>query len=108
MGEHSHRAIVVTGQDEELQQARYMASLHLPELTSPVIVGPANGHSSFMVAPDGHKLGWPSSVAYEMKRLAVINWLNLVSHSMSLTWVYIEYGYDNPEIIEKSGGKYVP
>ena len=98
IGYQSHRAIVVTGwQNEVLQEAHAEAvkcfdgtCAFVTEVTKETM----NGFASFMVAPDGSKEGWSESDKSDESAARFIEFLNGLRYedgSSKLDWVYIRF-----------------
>lgn len=72
MGYHIHHTIVVTSWNEERTKAAHdfariifsTLDAHVSEISTPGI----NGYTSFFIAPDGSKEGWPESNACNTAR----------------------------------------
>jgi len=53
-----------------------------------------NGYTSFFLAPDGSKEGWPASVEGNALRQEVIAWLVEKGYD----WAEVRFGADEPEL----------
>lgn len=96
MGTIIHTAIVVTGSSwpggflelhERTVEIFKDTYVHVTEPTRPGV----NGVVSFLIAPDGSKLGWPERGAADQARAAF--WVLLSQHSaLSTHAVQVDYG----------------
>ena len=94
MGYMKHHAIVVTGSEDEIQEAHLMACKifeGISELT-PVAI---NGYQSFFIPPDGSKEGWEDSEMGDIHRNSFIDWLT--KRGGAVKWVEVQYGDDDKE-----------
>ena len=90
MGYIRHNAIVVTGYGEDIVKAWEAA----PEwLRSPLGDVTVNHTRTFLVAPDGSKMGWDTRERGETDRAAFRDTLREIGGS--LEWVEVEYGHDD-------------
>ena len=109
MGYMRHHAIIVTVSYADIEEARNKAIeifnkpaegdvgiLHgAPDIISNVVSDNINGHSSFFIAPDGSKEGWPESELGNERRAEFVQWLNDQSYgdgSNRFAWVEVQYG----------------
>lgn len=96
MGTIIHHAIVVTSWGDYTKRAHEEAVRCCGvENVSAVTPKAVNDYSSFLVAPDGSKEGWPDSAAGDARRATFVAWLHRQRHSDGSTpyyWVLIEYG----------------
>jgi hypothetical protein len=99
MGMYRHEAIIVYG---SIDKARILAAwyeavlIFRGESLTPIIEGAYNNMYSFMVGPDGSKLGWPGQEELEAKRLQFVNWL--LAHNISYTYVILYDDFGIPRI----------
>lgn len=96
MGTMIHHAIVVTSWGDYTERARAEAIRCCgDEHVSAMMPRLLNDYSSFLVAPDGSKEGWPDSDQGEARRATFVAWLHRQRHSDGSTpyeWVLVEYG----------------
>jgi hypothetical protein len=96
MGIMCHYAIVVTSRNEYTVRAHAEALRCCgSELVSNVTATVMNARSSFLVAPDGSKEGWPEFSEGEVQRARFVSWLHrqrFSDGSSPYDWVMIEYG----------------
>lgn len=108
MGTISHDAIIVTGYDEHVDEAREKVlaiarDMPRPEpitedwegLVSPVLQSLTNGYCSFFVAPDGSKEWWGTSDRGDDFRSQVVEAL---AGDGYLTVIQVRYGERGDEI----------
>lgn len=106
MGYMQHHAIVVTAIEG------YIAKAHAKALeifnaedilgnvvapVSPILMPAINGYSSFLIAPDGSKLGWDASDRGDRARAEYVAWLDAQAfsdQSSMFDWVEVQYGDD--------------
>ena len=97
MGLQAHRAILVTSWNENaLSTARAKAIEVLASegfgydaMVTPVVHGIVNGYGTFIIVPDGSKLGWPQAIAADEARESFLLWLR----SQDLVdYAYVQYG----------------
>ena len=89
-----HHAIVVTGSEDEIQEAHSTACSifeHVSEI-SPLSI---NGHQSFFIPPDGSKEGWDNSEMGDINRSSFVDWLT--KRGGAVKWVEVQYGDDDKE-----------
>ena len=89
MGAIWHNSIVVTSSDvDELIVVWKKAVELFGQLVSPVISSNHNSFTSFFIAPDGSKNGWPESDDMNRRRAALCKFMS------SCTFVrYVDVGY---------------
>lgn len=97
MGLQAHRAILVTSWDENaLSTARAKAVEVLASagfgcgsMVTPVVYGVVNGYGTFIIVPDGSKLGWPHAIAADNARENFLLWLRSQDY---VDYAYVQYG----------------
>lgn len=93
MGYIRHHAIVVTGNDDTIEEARQAAIDAGCVSVTNVAHAKTNGYASFLVAPDGSKEGWDTSDEGDAARGRFIDWLNSASRYFS--WAEVVLGSDD-------------
>ena len=96
MGHVVHHAIVITSWDEAKVVAARDEAVRLGCSTTLIVVSSVNGYHSFMVGPDGSKLGWAESDEGDTRRSAMIEWLRRRTQD-SIEWCEVRYGADDQE-----------
>lgn len=76
MGFVQHTAIVVTHWNKENVLGAKAKAMKLGLITTEVTESEVNGYTSFMVAPDGSKLGWPNRVQADEARQKFCDWMD--------------------------------
>lgn len=102
MGYIRHQGIIATGSDNsdiggkhDTALARERAlELGLP--CSEIVRGTTNGYTSFLIAPDGSKEGWPESNDQEAKRKEWIEWARKSGHYFD--WACVSFGGDDAQL----------
>jgi hypothetical protein len=103
MGYMRHHAIVVTGFDERVDEARSEAFRLCREafedgrIVSAVVHSLINGYRSFCLFPDGSKEGWENSHAGDRVRddlVAFMEGMRYEDCSSPLSWAEVQYGDD--------------
>lgn len=102
MGYIRHQGIICTGSDNsdiggkhDTALARDKAlELGLP--CSEVVRGKANATTSFLIAPDGSKEGWPLSTEQEEKRKQWIEWAR--KSGLYFDWACISFGGNDAQL----------
>lgn len=90
MGTIQHHAILVTGMEEHVSQARDIALSIFPDEQVSLVSGPVTNHfCSFAVFPDGSKEWWPESDRGNEQREKFISWLK---EYLWVSWVEVGYG----------------
>lgn len=102
MGTIINKSIIVSSWGvKNLEGAHLMArKLGLP--CSGIVIHAINGGGTFIIAPDGSKLGWNTHEAHEALRREFLNWAATQRHeddSSDLYIVYIEHGECAPSIL---------
>lgn len=101
MGYHIHRAIVVTSWHQDgLRHAHDLArrvfANSAVQVTGATPTG-CNGYSSFLIAPDGSKLGWEESgLAEECREEWRGGAADAKSKGLFFDWVEVAFGGDEP------------
>lgn len=110
MSRHLHQIVVVTGHPNAVQEARRaaeeifsskpLAVCHGCLTTAASLVGPAgpgyvNDFDSFMIHPDGSKLGWPEAEYAAAARAEFMDWLDAYRSRPRLHYVCVQYGGDD-------------
>lgn len=98
MGYIAHRALIVTGDRKQIEEAHIKALELCGNLVSNIVDGRVNGDSSFMVAPDCSKEGWEDSERGDEERTAMTTWLEGTRQRLWLDWVVVRFGGDEPEL----------
>ena len=98
MGYIAHRALIVTGDHKQVEEAHAKAVELCSDLVSNIVRGRVNGDSSFMVAPDCSKEGWTDSERGDKERAAMIEWLESTRKRFWLDWVIVRYGGDDSDL----------
>ncbi len=94
MGMIRHDAIIVTCQNGiELATHRQLAC-DLGLDCSEIVCSKMNGYQSFMIAPDGSKIGWPASDAGGLAREA---WVKFAKERDEVDFIHVCYGGDISE-----------
>ncbi len=117
MGYIKHHTIVVTGwQNEKLKEAHQKAKevfeknfgnmshekTSASRLVSDIIQGVSNDQSSFFIAPDGSKGGWPNSNDADNARKEFLDWLQKADNYCDYVEVIFGGDYDGYERIVRS------
>lgn len=68
MGYYEHHAIIVTYFDPDLMKQLHQKAIDLGLNVSGLVDSHFNGYSTFLVAPDGSKEGWPESKGGDERR----------------------------------------
>lgn len=107
MSTHLHQIVVVTGHPDAVQEARRVAEeifsskplaiCHGCLNTAVPLVGPigsgfVNDFDSFMIHPDGSKLGWPEAEYAAAARAEFMDWLDARRDRPHLAYVCVQYG----------------
>jgi hypothetical protein len=100
MGYFAHRALIVTGDHKQIEEAHAKAIELCSDLVSSIVKGRVNGDSSFMVAPDCSNEGWVDSERGDEERTAMTEWLESTRQRFCLAWVVVRFGGDDPELAE--------
>jgi len=99
MGYIKHHTIVVTSfSDELIKESHEKAKSIHGELVSELVLSTSNSWTSFFVAPDGSKEGWPASDTGDSKRHEFIDYLDSLNHSDgrgSISYCELFFGEDN-------------
>lgn len=102
MGYHIHHAIVVTSWSKKrTKEAHDYARIIFAELDaciSEITQMAANGYTSFFIAPDGSKEGWPKSDACNEARDQFFKKISSLSLDGFLDAVEISFGGDEPSV----------
>ena len=103
MGYFKHHAIVVTDADltdKRINEAREQAIKCGCSVVSEVTKQGVNGYRSFLVAPDGSKEGWETSLGNDNARESFKLYLKI----NGFTWVEVIFGdeYGSPSINDSS------
>lgn len=105
MGTIINHAIIVTGDPERVMAAWRRAGDIFPQVTS-IANHSTNGGCSFMVPPDGSKLGWPAHEQGLERRHQFKTWLRAECEKFGwLEWLEVRYGEveGNPNVVAGSG-----
>ena len=97
MGYMQHHAIMLTGWDRKRVELVRSQALEIFRDVAPVselILSPINGYISFMIAPDGSKLGWEGSDLGDAARKAMKTWLRKHPECW-VDWIEVLYGDDD-------------
>jgi hypothetical protein len=97
MGHMRHEAIIVTSYNPERATAAHAFAVSLGHIVTPIVETRLNGFWTFLIAPDGSKLGWDASNEGDERRAAMIRWLDGTRHedgSSPYSWVEVLYGDD--------------
>ena len=113
MGTVFNDAIIVTGQPKDVEAA-YLHAVELGLRVTNVVPHAINGKCTFLIVPDGSKLGWDEHLTYCYLRAQWKNWA-IAEKSRAFTapypkdavvvqWVHVQYGDDmeRPEILDSS------
>lgn len=94
MGWIRHHGLVVTGEadgDRPYNIAHAHAkAVELGLLVSPPVRSAINSYSTILIAPDGSKEGWETSIEFDEKREALKTWLRTVPYGFD----WFEYAMD--------------
>lgn len=109
MGTIIDHAIIVTGAPQDVERAHAKASTIFHNVTS-IVDHEVNGGQSFLVPPDGSKIGWPSEKAGTRRRHEFKQWLRHETFCW-LEWLEVRYGEkcavgQSPGVVAGSGHKY--
>ena len=119
MGTIQHHAIVVTGDRDHIRGVRAeVARIAQPtardheeycscdglSVSECILLGQANAYASFMVAPDGSKVGWEQSNLGDEIRERIIEYLKL----MDVDWAEVGYGELPATVQTHDRGGYYP
>ena len=102
MGTIIHKALVVVCDQTDVFELHAEAQFIMGQqnfLVSPIMNARTNGYCSFMIMPEGSKLGWATHEDADCKRQAYIKWLNEDAKCYS-DHVYVEFGETEPAIID--------
>ena len=103
MGYMRHHAIVVTTFQPKAAKAARAKAIELFEdgLVSETLESVINGYLTFLIAPDGSKLGWARDKQGDESREGFIAWLKGHGdhNSTWFDWVEIQYGDDEKEAL---------
>jgi hypothetical protein len=105
MGTIIDHAIIVSGDPERVETAHKKACEIFPHVTS-IASHVMNGGCSFLVPPDGSKLGWPDSEQGLSRRHEFKAWLRTECKGFGwLEWLEVRYGEveGNPGVVAGSG-----
>lgn len=98
MGTIILKTIIVTCYEEaDAADAHEKAVELLGDLVSNQVSSTTNGYVTFMVAPDGSKLGWPTHDDANQLRELLLSWLKEMGRA---DVVHIEYGETEAAIIK--------
>jgi len=99
MGYIRHDAILVTHWNEDFVVESHEKAIQLGLPCSNIVESIINGYTSFLIAPDGSKEGWPDSSEGDIARNLWIEWAQekLKEREYFVDWVHISYGGDEPE-----------
>lgn len=106
MGYIKHHAIIVTSwQNEKIKEAHqkakeifernFIADGNGSKLISDILKGVINDQSSFFIAPDGSKEGWPTSDNGDNARKEFLDWLQKDKNDCD--YVELMFGGDDEE-----------
>ena len=97
MGYMRHHVIVVGGYNtDDVHAAHEAAVFHCGALVSPIVASHLNGYTSFFVAPDGSKEGWPESEQGDVSRAALKSVLRgWPAKGRYIDWVEVAYPGDS-------------
>ena len=94
MGHMRDHAIIVSSWDRSAVAAAHAKAVELfAELVTPIMDGTSNAHTSFMVAPDGSKEGWPESDRLDALRDEYVAWLP--EFASWAHWVEVQFADDD-------------
>jgi hypothetical protein len=98
MGYHIHHAIVVTSWSEQRIKAAHdyarIIFAKLDACVSEITPAVVNGYTSFFIAPDGSKEGWPESNACDIARDEFFKKINSLDGYVDA--VEVSFGGDEP------------
>lgn len=96
MGYMVHHAIIVTAWDEKhIKEAHAMAVNKFAHLVTNVVEARANNYYTFLIGPDGSKLGWSISDDHDELRDEYVQWMRAATDKgVYLEWALIQYGDD--------------
>lgn len=101
MGQIVHRAVIVSGWDDQRLADAHMEADALGLPVSPIVRGRVVSCGSFMVAPDGSKEGWETSDTMKAARQRFIAYLR---EAPSLSWASVEFGeVARPHVVADEG-----
>jgi len=88
MGTIQHEAVIVVGERPKIEDAHELAkSLYL--LVSEVCEGRRNGYCSFLIAPEGSKVGWDAHIDQEK---GIEDFLGKVRKIDHITTCWVSFG----------------
>lgn len=99
MGRIKHDAIVLTGQTALIAPVHSMAVAHFDGSAvnvSNITEYGINDTSSFLIAPDGSKEGWPPSDEGDRLRESFVGWLQV--EGPLINWIEVRFGGDEPDM----------
>lgn len=106
MGHIRHHTIVVSCIfTQNLEAALAKARELFGDLVSAPVDGKVNSYTSFFIAPDGSKEGWPESSECDQAREKFVAWLNSERYgdgSSPFDWVEVEFPGDDSAAIVHS------
>lgn len=98
MGYIKHHAIVVTGFRGKDVEAAHRAAENAGCVVTPFTDAQTNGYRSFLVAPDGSKEGWDTSLDGDSARERFKEYLaGAEERGQYLEWVEVAYGSDDAD-----------
>lgn len=113
MGTIIHDAIIVTGFPIHTRLAHAKAQ-ELGLIVTSIAQHATNGKSTFLIAPDGSKLGWKDSKEFDARRAQWIDWVRqerdrcftppFPDDAVLVEWVEVNYGDCKPIVVASSDG----
>lgn len=97
MGYIRHHAIIVTASYGEHAATAREHAIGLGLIVSPLMLSEVNGYETFLVAPDGSKLGWETASRHAIARESFVKYLESLVYedgSSPVKWAYVQYGDD--------------